>query len=695
MATYPFSFLQENAERELKEQKRLARQCDMGGKRRSLAICTGLDMGLSLAREPHSQENQDELEKLLEKNLSYTWSRRSLRSSHSRRHSHHLHTDTHNSSMLKSFPELGTSPTSTSYHSNSSSDHDNTTVLCSSPETDGTCSPIDQEPALSRGISARPRKTTNQSMEAVQDSHSATFSHPQHERGFTRKQEGPDNTSYVLQGQLNEISVEHVASMNTNSSSSSCRNSAAIHTDAPTPSVQSQTSTLRNRFGLPVTDNNCPLPSKCDDSTVSELIPQTVHIHRILSHSETTAGLRSEGQSQPSVNALEKVQSQPQTRELPDAGLTKQADTEVASTPVEEKWRPSSLPEFSQSQPEEYCDLPCPEREIAKPYSRVGETLECHTLVKGLRSYDTLSPPTSPLIRPAPSLCSKWRKEREVDLRDGASPGSPTSKEETRTMKIPVHSGIGAKRGLVSRTGPSNSTGIPRVRSKTESSNGAPVPTSPSVANRLSNSRSISMHSSPVSRPAAVQVEVKQSFSTRERTVSETQTQGKLALTRRSSDRSVPEKLSDGTLPAFIRGSPLRVTKRLAPNSDTQVPSQPRTAHSPSSATAKTIRTAVITAARNKSAKSTSTSPSPTNSKIATVSRIPGLKVPRATAAQPLWRWWKWFSACAVQFVQCIHSFMDFSIIYSVGICEKWVIIQFLVWISSSSTRFYFHEMCK
>lgn len=642
MEIYSFSFLQENAERELKEQKRLARQREMGGKRCSLAICTGLDMGLSLAREPQSQKNQDDLEKLLEKSLSYTWSRRSLRSSHSHRHSHHLHTDTQNSSMLKSFPELGTSPTSTSYHSNSSSDHDNTTVLCSSPETDGTCSPIDQEPALCRGISARPRQT-NQSMEAVQDSHSTTFSHPQHQRGLTYKQEGPDNISYLLQGQLNEadISVEHVVSMNTDSSSSTCRNSAAIHTDTPTLSVESQNSTLRHRFGLPVSDNNCPLQSKCDDTTISELVPQTVHTHRILSRSDTMAGLRSEGQSQAPVNASEKAHSKPQSSAvimLPDAALTKQENTEVASTPVEENWRPSSLPEFSQSQPEEYCDLPCPEREIAKPYSRVGETLECHTLVKGLRSYGTLSPPTSPLIRPAPSLCSKWRKEREVDLREGASPGSPTSKEESRAMKIPVRSGIGAKRGLVSRTGPSNSIGLPRVRSKTESSNGASVPTSPSVAHQLSNSRSISMRSSPVARPTAVQAEVKRSFSTRERTVSETQTQGKLALTRRSSDRSVPEKLSDGTLPAFIRGSPLRVTKRLAPNSDTQVPSQPRTAHSPSSATAKTIRTAVITAARNKSAKSTSTSPSPTNSKIPTASRIPGLKVPRATAAQPLWR---------------------------------------------------------
>ncbi len=653
---YTFLCVQENAERELKEQKRLERQREMGEKRRSLAVCTGLDLGISLAREPDSQENQDELEKLLEKNLSYTWSRRSLRSSESRRLSHHLHNDTHlhNSSLLKDFPELGSSPTSTSYHSNSSSDHETTAVLCSSPETDGTCSPIDQEPVLGRRSRSRHSQASNRSMEAVQDSHVATFSHPQHGRGFAVKQQGPERISYVLQGQSRatglekdaEISRERVVSMTTESSPNSCTNSDSIPTDSPAICVKSQTSTHRHRFGLPVTDNTCPIQSKSNGSCFDD----SLHTSGILSHSDARAGSircqRSESQSQ---SSPERVQSQPHAREtptmatsavmpLPDAGSTKRTNTEVVSTPVEENWMPSSLPEFSQSQPEEYSDLPSPERDAARSYSRVGETLECHTLVKGLRSYDALSPPTSPLPRPAPSLCSKWRKEREVDLREGATPGSPTSKEETRTLKIPVRSGIGAKRGLVSRAGPSNGTGIPRVRSKTEPSNGAPTPANPPTPSRLSAPRSISMRSSPITRPAAVQTEVKRSNSTRERTVSESQTPGKPTLTRRTSDRSVPEKVSGSSQPAFIRGSPLRVSKRLAPNSETQVPSQPRTAHSPSSATAKTIRTAVISAARNKTAKTTSTSASPTSSKIPTASRIPGPKMSRATAAQPLWR---------------------------------------------------------
>ena len=202
-------------------------------------------------------------------------------------------------------------------------------------------------------------------------------------------------------------------------------------------------------------------------------------------------------------------------------------------------------------------------------------------------------------------------------------------------MKIPVRSGIGSKRGLLSRAGPSNSTGIPRVRSKTELSTGAPAPTNPPSPGRLSSPRSISFRSSPITRQANVQSEVKRSNSTRERIASEPQSPEKPSLTRRTSDRSIAEKVSGSAQPAFIRGTSLRVSKRLAPNTETQVSSQ---SHSPSSATAKTIRTAVISAARNKTAKTTSTSPSSASSKIPTVSRIPGPKIPRATAAQPLWR---------------------------------------------------------
>ncbi|KAG7517646.1 hypothetical protein JOB18_013257 [Solea senegalensis] len=617
--------VQENADRELKEQKRLERQREMGEKRRSLAVCTGLDLGLSLGRDPHCQE--DELEKLLEKNLSYTWSRRSLRNSESRRHSHHLHV----TSVQKNFPELGSSPTLNSYHLNSSSDHDNS-MVCSSPDTDGTCSPIDHERVLRGGNLVKPSQT-----EAAQDSHVALFPH------YTVK----DCVPFVLQGQSKEsrLAKQHIALINTESSPSSCAQSAAIHTDTTALCVKTQASTHRQRFGPPVSDNNRSLLGKSNNSLVSESVAESARTSRIPSHSDTNCTLsryqRSESQSQVSPD---KTQSQSQistvtsaTMPLPDNGLTGQTITEGVPTSVDKNWIPSSLPEFSQSQPEEYADLPSPEREISKSYSRVGETLECHTLVKGLRSYDALSPPTSPLPRPAPTLCSKWRKERKVDLQEGTTTGSPTSKD-SQTIKTPVRSGIGSKRGLVSRAGPSSNTGIPRVRSKTEASNAGPATTNPPSPNRLSTTGSISIRSSPISRPATIQAEVKRSNSTRERTVTESQTSGKSTLTRRSSDRSVSEKVTGSTPPAFVRASPFRVSKRLAPNSETQVLSQPHTAHSPSSATAKTIRTAVISAARNKTAKAISTSSSPASSKIPSPSRLPGLKMSRATAAQPLWR---------------------------------------------------------
>uniref|UniRef100_A0A3Q3GVQ5 FH2 domain-containing protein 1-like n=1 Tax=Labrus bergylta TaxID=56723 RepID=A0A3Q3GVQ5_9LABR len=653
--------VQENAERELKERKRLERQREIGEKRRSLAVCTGLD--LSLTREPQSQGDQDELEKLLEKNLSHTWSRRSLRSSDSRRLSQNLPKDTHfqNSSMLKGFPELGSSPTSTSYHSNSSSDHESSAVLCSSPETDDVFSPIDRETFLGRRSRFQRSKATSWGKEMVQDSDTATFSCSQIGSGFTVKHHGTESISYVLQGQPkaatlvkeSEVSHENLVSMSASSSPSSCPESGAIPPDTPVLCVKTQTSTSRQKISQPVTDSTVSIQSKAKEPCFEGSLPCSPHTRGIVSQSKRSAGSlkhhKSESQSHSSMNAPERVQPQPPAKETPtrttnavlsspDVGLKKHSSTKVVSTPVEENWMHSSLPEFSQSQPEECSALPSPEREMARPYSRVGESLECHTLVKGLRSYDALSPPTSPLPRPAPSLCSKWRKEREVDLREATTPGTPTSKEDPRASKTPVRSGIGAKRGLVSRAGPSNGTGIPRVRSKTEPSNGAPTSTQPPTPSRPSTPRSISKRSSAITRSAAVQTEGKRSHSTRERTVSEQQTPEKPNLTRRTSERSLPEKISGSSQPAFIRGTPLRVSKRVAPNSETQAPSQPRTAHSPSSATAKTIRTAVISAARNKTAKTTSTSSSPTSSKIPSASRIPGPKMPRAAAAQPLWK---------------------------------------------------------
>lgn len=613
-------------------------------KRRSVAVCTGLDLGLSLAREPHSQENQDELERLLEKNLSYTWSRRSLRSCDSHRFAHHLQNDTHShsSSMLKSFPVLGSSPTSVSCHSNSSSDHELSAVLCSSPEIEGTCSPIDQEDSvLDRG-----RRSTNTSMEAVKDSHVESLSSSPHKNYFTAEQHGPRSISYMLQGQqkttkfqtMSDFSQEH------RPLNSSSTDSAAMNTDTPTQCVRSQVSTYRHRFGLPVTDSNYLLQGKTNGSCVRN---SNTTCRTLTSDSNTKGGpLKHPAPETKLESSTDEVPFQIQKKQVsstriseagsfPDECLTEQVDITVVLTPVEEDWIPCGLPEVSQSQPEEAFDLPTADRETARSYARVGETLECHTLVKGLRSYEALSPPTSPLPRPTPSLCSKWRKERKAELHEGATPGSSVPREETQTMKIPVRSGLGARRGFVSRTAPSISTGVPRVRSKTESSNGTPTATNTPA--RLSVPRSISVRSSSITQPV-IQAEVKRSSSTRERTVSESQIPDKSSLTRRSSDRSAPEKVSSSPQSAFIRGAPVRVSKRLAPNSETPLPPLPRTAYSPSSATAKTIRTAVISAARNKTAKTMSVDTSPASSKSPGTSRVPGPKMPRATAAQPLWR---------------------------------------------------------
>lgn len=638
---------QENAERELKEKKRRERQREIEEKRRSLAVCTGLDPGLSLSREPPSRDSQDELEKLLEKNLSHTWSRRSFRGSDARRHSHHLQNDLQNSSLLKIFPELGSSPSSTSYHSNSSSDHETTAGLCSSPETDDTCLPVDQEAVPNGGSRCQYNRAPYKSVVANQDLQIAALRHAKHERHFTVKQHGLESISYLLQGQQKEMGPQkdsgnsHVRVPNLQSSPGSHVVPAAIPSDKKTLLDTSQDSTPNRKLAVPMTDNSRSIQNKLKGTSFDKSLDQ----------STTKSGLpryqRPEAKSQPYSDSQEMVLSQPQLGEICDivqsavitsAALTKRTDSEAVSTILTENWIPPSLPEFSQVQPGEYSQLPSPDQETAKSFSRMGEMVECHTLVKGLRSYDALSPTSSPVPRPAPSLCSKWRKEREVDLREGGTPGTPTSKEELRTKKTPVRSGIGGKRGLVSRAGLSNNTGIPRVRSKTEASGGAPTSTLPSNQSRLSSPRSVSMRSSPVSRPATVQTDVKRSSSTQERTAVETNTPGKPALNQRSSDRPLAARSSVGSQPVFVRGSPLRVSKRLAPKSETQVLSQAQTAHSPTSATAKTIRTTVISAARNKTAKTEGKSASPASSKIPTGSRIPGAKMPRAATAQPLWR---------------------------------------------------------
>lgn len=630
----------------LKEQKRLERQREIEEKRRSLAVCTGLDLGPSFPREPHSRESQDELEKLLEKNLSYTWSRRSLRSSEARRYSHQLHNDAHlHNSVVKIFPELGSSPTSRGSHSNSSSDQETAAELrVSSPDTDGTCSPTEQESSVGGRGSCQYGRATSRTTEVARDSYISTSRHSQRGQDFAVKRHGPDRVSYVLQSHQSlgpkkesenprgHIVVDH------KTLPTSCTNSATLPTEMSSQ-VKGQPSTCGQSFALMVMDNALASERKSNDANFESVHHSSnsggKHSH-VVSEAELSRCPRSESQMRSMAERAHNHQrrggetTRISSGAMPDTSLQMHTNTEAATTPLKENWLPSSLPDFIKSEPEGFADSPSPEPEMERSYSRVGETVECHTLVKGLRSYDTLSPPTSPLPRPAPSLCSKWRKEREGDLREGTSPGSPTSKEDVRSVKTPARSGIGGKRG------PSNSTGIHRMRSKNEASHG--IQTSANSPSRLASPRSIAMRSSVVTRAAAAQSDVKCSNSTQERAASESQTAGKSTLTRSMSERSSAEKPSGSTQQAFVRGSLFRVSKRLAPNPESQVTPQPRNGHSLSSATAKTIRTTVISAARNKTAKTASTSASPASSKSTTVSRIPGPKMPRAAAPQPMWR---------------------------------------------------------
>lgn len=255
-------------------------------------------------------------------------------------------------------------------------------------------------------------------------------------------------------------------------------------------------------------------------------------------------------------------------------------------------------------------------------YTRVGETLECHTLVKGLRSYEALSPTGQ---RATPSHCSKWKKELEAEERDGASLAQ--CKEDARGSKIPSKSP--SKRGLASPIGPCNSSGIPKVRPKPEPSS-AEGPATPR-GSRLTPSRSVSMRSPPVMRPSNIQVELKRSISTRDKASVQSDT----LIKQNCPPAENPNLENKKTLPSshqqLVRGSPMRVSKRFAPHLESQSPGQTRTIHSPTNT--KAIRTAVINAAKAKSAKNADAA----SSKTTPGTRTAGLKIPRP-ATQPMWR---------------------------------------------------------
>ncbi|KAG1935547.1 excretory canal abnormal protein 6 [Pimephales promelas] len=451
--------VQENTERELQEQRRVARERENVGKRRSLALCTGLE----------EERDSDDLDHALQRSLSYTGSRRSLR----RLSQYFLRSSERNATS-----DIQQQPNSTLRDSALLRQKEEDQEL----STDATC-----------GLQADAVKSQS--------------------RLNTRTV--PSDNAFVALGKTSITSHQQGAA------------------------------------------NVLPLAGISPNKVLKVE-------KRVQDASERLTQIAKDPEKKDCVNDKDS-QSQ--------RGATLETDTKTAWTNACEASRACSA-----------------ERELV--YPRVGETLECHTLVKGLRSYESLSPTVT---RPATNNhCSKWRKEREAEERGCAS--SPHAKDDSR-LKTPPRGP--SKRLMVPRGAPSNYSGIPRVHKTPADSSSA----------------------SQVSRPASVRTSLMKRFSG-----------GQNELKRNSSARqkantppdtgilkgNAVEKSKQGEDKPFMRGSPLRVSKRVAPNSESAAN---HTIHSPTAATtAKTIRTAIISAAKAK-----------------TNTRTPGPKIPRA-AAQPLWR---------------------------------------------------------
>lgn len=494
---------QENAERELQEQRRAERQRENLEKRRSLPVCSGSEL--------------DDLERTLERNLSYTWSRRSLRRQPQR---------------FLSFQEKNSDP-------GSLQSEDLQQVLVS--EDNSTNSPL--------------------------RSHSL--------------KECINTTSYLNEIKMDSMLEECVLQTDVDG------NTAAM----PLPVV-----TTREQ-GM----DTSPV-MRLNSNKVMKVETQINKAPERVKHVETDT-------------VAETSCIKASTHELPSDRVAIQSKDKISQGSCHLEISPQLAQEAGPISPEK-----------ERLYPRVGETLECHTLVKGLRSYEALSPTGQ---RTAPSHCSKWKKELEAEERDGAN--LPQSKDDLHASKTPNKSP--SKRGLASQSGSCNSSGIPKARPKPEPSS-AEGPATPRGL-RLTPTRSVSLRSSPVTRPSNVQAELKRSISTRDKTSTQADTLGRQNCP--VAEKPSPENKK--TLPSqhnqqLVRGSPLRVSKRVAPQSESQSPSQTRTIHSPTAAiNKKAVRTAVINAAKAKSAKNADT----VSSKTTPGTRSPGPKIPRP-AAQPMWR---------------------------------------------------------
>ncbi|XP_067238670.1 protein diaphanous homolog 1 [Chanodichthys erythropterus] len=495
--------VQENTERELQEQRRVARERENVEKRRSLALCTGLE----------AERESGDLEHALQRSLSYTGSRRSLR----RLSQYFLRSSERNmKSDNQQQPNSNLHPEGFSRDSLQKNDE----------ETEPT---LKQAQCLS----------TDSACGLQQDAMDSTNPKKSHSRLSTRTV--PSDNTFVALGKTRITSHQQ----------------GAVNV-------------------LPLTGLS---PNKV--LKVEKLVQDA-----------------SERLTQIATDALEDAEKKDCVNgKETQRGGTPQTEAETATCLLGETWTNASSPaEASPPLAQEPCSP-----ESGHVYPRVGETLECHTLVKGLRSYESLSPTVT---RPAPNHCSKWKKEREAVERDGAS--SPHAKDDCRQVKTPTRGPT--KRLLVPRGGPANCSGTPRVHTKS---------TPADSLSRPSPVRPTSIRTSLMTSFTGVQNELKRNSNARQKVSTPSDT-GKL----KSNTAEKLKQDEDKRREQFVRGSPLRVSKRLAPNSESPAS---RTVHSPTAATtAKTIRTAIISAAKAKTSKTPGT-------------RIPGPKIPRP-AAQPMWR---------------------------------------------------------
>lgn len=604
--TSDLSRSQENADRELQEQRRAERQKESAEKRRSIAACTGLGLGPG--------EGQDDLERTLEKSLSHTWHRRSLRPSEARRNSYQCgvaerpNADTSHGQLGLRAETVGVKqePNGDTVHGvqGLSSDvaHSRQGVIADSLESRRglKTDTIETRQGVNAGTIESRRGLNVNTIDSKQNTDTV---HRRQELSTKTTQSQQGLTNVAFPSLLNLI-TDTTPSQQEPPSDPKLRIQGPSTEELPANAVHKKEERLADTASSDTTHRACgaaPIPSESMSATVAQ-----------------GDDLRADEPPSESAQLL---------RLVSERVLRQQGSLGGASS-TEARIQPESGTREPVSPPAQDADSTSTGGD--RGYPRMGETLECHTLVRGLRSYEGMT--TTPLPRPAPSHCSKWRKEREADERDGAK--SPQSKDDVRNGKDPAR---GLRKGLMARVGPPSNSGIPRVRSKTESTTTNEGP--PKRTSRVPPPRSASARSAAPLRPVPVHSEPKRAASALEKGRVFVEQAGKPG--RGLTERTKAEKdKAEATQGAFVRGSPLRVPKRLAPNTESHTPASPRTAQSPSSTTAKTIRKAVITAAAMKTSKNSE------SSKLkAPGTRLPGPKVSRPatqsaspSASQPMWR---------------------------------------------------------